>query len=151
MKQIFNTLKFIVLLLWQLPQSIIGWLMLLYFIVVGKVKYINYVWDAFVFEATEMSGSISLGTIVICDNYGAKHPEIIQHELGYVKWSKYTGALYLLIMGIPSITWAGLYRTLGYKNYYHFYTEKLANKAGYVEAVMKGNGTTYLRRIKNIF
>lgn len=151
MKHVFNTLKFIVLLLWQLPQSIIGWLMLLYFIVVGKVRYINYVWDAFIFEASDMSGSISLGTIIICDEYGAKHPEIIQHELGHVKWSKYTGPLYLLIIGIPSILWAALYKKLGYKNYYQFYTEATANKAGYVETVKRSNGTTYLRRTKNIF
>lgn len=150
MKKVFETLKFIGLLLWQLPQSIVGWLMMLYFIIVGKTKYIGYKWGAFIYECDNMSGAISLGTVIICSPSIARQPEDIQHELGHVKQSHYLGWLYLFIIGIPSITWAGLHKTLGYKNYYQFYTESWANKLGSVEVVNYKDKFYYIRRSKNI-
>lgn len=56
----------------------------------------------------------------------------IKHELGHCIQSKYLGPLYLLVIGIPSITWVMLRRMIPKlrKNYsyYDFYTEKFANK-----------------------
>ena len=150
MKKILEFLKFIGLLLWQLPQSIIGWLMMLYFVIFGKVRTLEYKWGAYVFESDLMIGAISLGTVIICSKYCAKRPEDIQHELGHVKQSHMLGLLYLFIIGIPSITWAGIYKHLGFKNYYQFYTESWANKLGYVEVVNYKDSYYYIRRIKNI-
>lgn len=53
----------------------------------------------------------------------------IQHESGHVKQSKILGPLYLLVIGLPSIVHAAMHRTVCKNpNYYHFYTEKWANK-----------------------
>ena len=64
MKKFLEALKFIGLLLWQLPQSIVGWAMMLFFAIFGKVRYIGYQWSAFVFESDMMMGAISLGSVI---------------------------------------------------------------------------------------
>lgn len=150
MKKIFEVIKFIGLLIWQLPQSIVGWLMILWFLIVGKVKFIKYHKHAFIFTADHMQGSISLGTVVIlCANHSKSEPTI-QHELGHVIQSHYLGWLYLFVIGIPSICWAGIHN--GYydpRSYYSFYTEKWANKLGKVEDYKYGS-TYRLKIIENI-
>lgn len=127
------TIKFILQILWQLPQSIIGWGMLLYFMIVGKVVPIYYYKETFVFEASKMRGGISLGTIIIVSP-NSNCNSTIRHEFGHVVDSKRFSWLYLIIIGIPSIIWAATYRKLGAKNYYQFYTERRANN----------NGNTYI-------
>lgn len=55
----------------------------------------------------------------------------IKHELGHCIQSRYLGPLYLLVIGIPSITWVMLRRMipeLRKYNYYDFYTESWSNK-----------------------
>lgn len=123
------TIKFIFQILWQLPQSIIGWGMLLYFMIVGKVKPIYYYKETFVFEASKMRCGISLGTIIIVSP-NSNCNSTIRHAFGHVVDSKRFSWLYLIIIGIPSIIWAATYKKLGAKNYYQFYTERRANNNG---------------------
>ncbi|WP_237558582.1 hypothetical protein, partial [Cellulomonas carbonis] len=57
------------------------------------------------------------------------------HERGHVKQSIYLGWLYLPVIGVPSIIWAGL-RRLGLfagRSYYSFYTESWADRLGGVK------------------
>lgn len=140
MKKFLEIIKFICLLFWQLPQSIIGWIMILYFLIVGKVKFLKYHNHAFIFTANKMNGSISLGTVIIlCTNHSKSNPTI-QHELGHVKQSHYLGWLYLFVIGIPSICWAANHGGLGEtRDYYSFYTEHWANKLGKVESYKYGS------------
>lgn len=140
MKRILEIINFILLLIWQLPQSIIGWLMILWFFIIGEVKFIKYYKNAFIFTANKMNGSISLGTIVIlCTNHSKSNPTI-QHELGHVIQSHYLGLLYLFVIGIPSICWAALHKGhFDDRSYYSFYTEKWANKLGKVEDYKYGS------------
>ena len=79
----------------------------------------------FCFEATKMKGGISLGSFAYLAPNLAKIPEIVSHEAeGHIIDSYVLGPLYLIIIGIPSF----LHATFGFtKNYYDFYTEKLAN------------------------
>ena len=60
----------------------------------------------------------------------------VKHEYGHSIQSKYLGIFYLLIVGLPSIIWAGCfekYRKKHNKSYYDFYTERSADKLGGVE------------------
>lgn len=56
----------------------------------------------------------------------------ISHEaIGHAQQSRWLGWLYLLIIGLPSITWAGIHRIKRVAerwSYYDFYTEKWADK-----------------------
>lgn len=79
-------------------------------------------------------GGISLGKYIFINQDYIDKEIVIKHECGHVKQSKILGPLYLLVIGIPSILHAWLNNYIGccWKNekynYYHFYTEKWANK-----------------------
>jgi hypothetical protein len=57
----------------------------------------------------------------------------IKHEYGHSVQSAYLGPLYLFVIGIPSLIWAGFFdnwREKHNKSYYWFYTESWADKLG---------------------
>lgn len=116
--------------IWQLPQNIIG---SLYkeFISKDIITRINY--DASIYECylTRGGGGLTLGRFIFVNQHFTDLEETIFHEIGHVKQSRILGPLYLIIIGIPSISWAGLRRlipALKKINYYWFYTENWANK-----------------------
>lgn len=81
-----------------------------------------------------MSGGISLGRYIIVNQFAMD--KTIYHELGHCRQSMYLGWLYLIVIGIPSIVWAGLYGKVikpTTNGYYNFYTEKWADKLGNVQ------------------
>lgn len=131
MKKIFDKVIFVLLFLWQLPQNLVALFM---FIGLKDLKLISYDRYHYCFKAKNMKGGISLGSFSFVSPYNADKPAVVAHEsVGHVKQSHILGPLYLLIIGLPSILWAALYKTLGYKNYYIFYTESWANKLAGIE------------------
>jgi hypothetical protein len=144
MKKFIHILTFIALFIWQLPQCLVALLMMPF---LGKLTLISYDNYCFAFKATNMLGGISLGCFVFLGTYSSKSDTTLAHEqAGHVKQSHYLGWLYLIVIGLPSIIWAGIYKYLGYKNYYTFYTEKWANKLAKLETYIK-NGNYYLKFI----
>ena len=120
-----NTLLYI----WQLPQNLIGLLLIL--IYKGNDDNTNGI---IVRRSLNMRGGISLGKYIIVNQFARDNT--IYHELGHCKQSMYLGWLYLIVIGIPSIVWAGLYGTIikpTTNGYYKFYTEKWADKLGNVQ------------------
>ena len=121
-KSFFWWILFFLLSLWQLPQLIVSLVMLPF---IGKLRLIKLNKFTFVFEASKMRGGISLGSFAYLAPNLAKIPEIVSHEgEGHIIDSYILGPLYLIIIGIPSF----MHATFGFtKNYYDFYTERLAN------------------------
>ena len=122
--------EFFIECIWQLPQNLIG---SLYkeFISKDIITRINY--DASIYECylTRGGGGLTLGRFIFVNQHFTDLEETILHEIGHVKQSRILGPLYLIIIGIPSISWAGLRRlipALKKINYYSFYTERTANK-----------------------
>lgn len=117
-------MKNILLYIWQLPQNIIGLFIILFINGETKHKFNNityYYYDPF-------PGGISLGNYLIL---GSQHSQSIKHEYGHAIQSRLLGPLYLIIIGIPSLIWAGMYGTIipeHENNYYRFYTERWADK-----------------------
>ena len=125
-RNFFEWVAFVFLVIWQLPQNIIGAIMWLYFKCFGGVKLIDQTKWSFAFEGKKMQGGISLGTFCFLSPNCAKYKEDIAHELKGHTWdSRLMGPLYMCIIGIPSILNAWLNFT---KCYYDFWPEKLANK-----------------------
>ncbi len=123
MKKISKVLTGIALVLWQLPQCLIGLLMLPFLGKLTFLEYRNYCWG---FMGEKMSGAISLGCFAFFSKYSSQRDTTIAHEMdGHTKDSKIFGPFYLFIIGIPSIlnAWIGFT-----KCYYSFFTERLANK-----------------------
>ena len=112
--------------LWQLPQNLLGYVVMKIVRAKSYCKYKDtnvYTWN--------VNGGMSLGKyIFIPDGVGLQY---IQHEYGHSVQSKYLGWFYLLVIGLPSLVWAGCFENYREKHnvsYYAFYTEKWANKLG---------------------
>lgn len=112
---------------WQLPQNILG---LFYRYIANVSNNVSDNKDYNVYFKTSR-GSVSLGKYIFVYVNTSGLSKTIQHEVGHYRQSQILGPLYLLVIGIPSITWATLHSYIPYfrkYNYYQFYTEKWANK-----------------------
>ncbi len=140
MSKIFNCLIFIALFIWQLPQNLVALVMMPF---LGKLRLISYRKFCFAFEGSKMMGGISLGNFAFLSEWSAKKPESVAHEqLGHTVDSKIMGPLYLFIIGIPSILHAAFHKNC--PCYYHFFTEKRANKFAGLDMVTTSSGYCYL-------
>lgn len=131
-----KVLKEILLYIWQLPQNIAGLFMIL-ILTPFMNKDCGYRGGADIYVSSKMRGGVTLGRYIFLDKfYGIydKYKDVWDHEYGHTRQSMILGPLYLFVIGIPSICWAGLYGTKLFphtKNgYYRFYTEKWADKLG---------------------
>ena len=87
----------IILFIWQIPQNILGLLVILF----TRAKNTG---KGFWYTNKKIRFGVSLGNFIIfsCD-YGLGPNEIsIKHEQGHQKQSLYLGLLYLILIGIPS-------------------------------------------------
>ena len=115
--------------LWQLPQNVLGWIVMK--IVRAEFHCKCKEADVYVWK---VRGGMSLGKyIFVPEGVGLQY---IQHEYGHTVQSNYLGWFYLLVIGLPSLVWAGCFE--GYRkkhnvSYYSFYTEKWANKLGGID------------------
>lgn len=138
-------LKNILLYIWQLPQNLIGLLL----IAIYKPETEALLLDNgnIVYFSKTMRGGISLGKYSIINSYYAgvkkrlsdsvlKELNVVKHEgLGHGTQSRILGPFYLPVIGLPSIIWAWMYGTIipyTHNGYYRFYTEKWADKLGNV-------------------
>jgi hypothetical protein len=122
--------KYLIQFTFGIIQNFIGLIGFIIFGVIGG-KYKGKYNEAFVCEVKNRYGSVSLGCFIFVTNYNDER--LIKHEYGHTLQSLKLGFLYLLIIGLPSIIWAGFFKKYRQKNninYYDFYTEKWANKLG---------------------
>jgi hypothetical protein len=115
------------LVLWQLPQNLVG---LCYWCISTPI-YKGKVGDVLVFETDSYNGSVSLGNMVFVTSMTYDYKRTLKHELGHTIQSKYLGWLYLLVIGIPSILWVcarRVFKSLREKKYSAFYTEAWADR-----------------------
>ena len=120
-------------ILWQLPQNLLG---LIIKIICKAPLYTTYK-EAKVYT-WKLRGGISLGQYIFLPYKDESVEDFyvqqdIKHEYGHCIQSQYLGWLFLLIIGLPSLIWAGCFE--GYRqrtgmSYYDFYTEKSADKLG---------------------
>ena len=112
--------------LWQFPQNIVGCIVKRIFNAQYKLTYKSakvYVWNR--------KDGISLGEYIFVPSFADE--DYIKHEYGHTVQSHYLGVLYLLVIGLPSIVWAGCFKSYRKKHgisYYSFYTERWANTLG---------------------
>lgn len=88
-------MKKIILFLWQLPQNILGLLVILF----TSSKNVGSCYVIRNPDNTKWFG-VSLGDYIIFGNYPSNTS--LKHEQGHRKQSVYLGWLYLLVIGLPS-------------------------------------------------
>lgn len=116
-----------ILVLWQLPQNLVG----LCYWCISNPNYKGKIGDILVFETDSKNGSVSLGNMVFVTSMTYNYKQTLKHELGHTIQSKYLGWLYLIVIGIPSVLWVCarmVFKTLQKKNYNAFYTEAWADE-----------------------
>lgn len=97
-------MKKFLMYLWQLPQNLLGLLML-----IGKKEKVNYFCHddelITVYYKPCFRAGVSLGNYIILDPAYRSYFDLINtvnHEHGHQKQSRYLGWLYLLVIGLPS-------------------------------------------------
>lgn len=134
-------MKKVLLFIWQLPQNLLGLILLMFYRQETKFDYkddVNY------YETIEMPSGISLGQYVIVRHRYRIND--LNHEYGHCRQSQYLGPLYLILIGLPSILGNLFDRivltnilhwpyTKTYKWYYNQPWEKWADKLGGVTRI----------------
>lgn len=122
-------MKKLLFVLWQCTwggvQSLLGAVLFLFF--AGKK---HYIFHGAVVTEWSYGGSVSLGQFIFLSK---GREDVRPHEFGHCIQSLILGPLYLLVIGLPSIIWAGFppCRSLRRKRktgYFDFYTERWANR-----------------------
>lgn len=129
MKLIMNYTRNLILFIWQLPQHLLAILYIGYLVMMCKDLGVDSRYKQAIVIPCVMRGAVTLGCYVFV-GLNSEYEKTVKHELGHTIQSKILGPLYLIVIGIPSITYCGLRRifpSLRKKNYYDFYTEKWAN------------------------
>ena len=118
-------MKDIIMYVWQLPQNLLGLLLRAFY------KGMDLEDDIVIRRSPKMRGGISLGKYIIVSVWTREMT--VRHEIGHCKQPRKLGWLYLPVIGLPSIVWAGLYGWIIKETpsgYYKFFTEKWADKLG---------------------
>ena len=129
MKLIIKYIRNLILFIWQLPQHIVALIYFGYLVMMCKDLGVDSRYKQATVIPCIMRGAITLGNCVFV-GLNSEYKETVKHELGHTIQSKILGPLYLIVIGIPSITYCSLRRlfpSLRKKNYYDFYTERTAN------------------------
>ena len=129
MKLIMKYIRNLILFIWQLPQHIVALIYFGYLVMMCKDLGVDSRYKQATVIPCIMRGAVTLGNYVFV-GLNSEYRKTVKHELGHTIQSKILGPLYLIIIGIPSITYCGLRRlfpSLRKKNYYDFFSEKSAN------------------------
>ena len=129
MKLIIKYIRNLILFIWQLPQHIVALIYFGYLVMMCKDLGVDSRYKQATVIPCIMRGAVTLGNYVFV-GLNSEYRKTVKHELGHTIQSKILGPLYLIVIGIPSITYCGLRRlfpSLRKKNYYNFYTERWAN------------------------
>ena len=129
MKLIIKYIRNLILFIWQLPQHIVALIYFGYLVMMCKDLGVDSRYKQATVIPCIMRGAVTLGNYVFV-GLNSEYRKTVKHELGHTIQSKILGPLYLIVIGIPSITYCGLRRIfplLRKKNYYNFFSEKSAN------------------------
>lgn len=123
----------IIMFFWQLPQNLLA----MFVIGFSGARFNFWQGDAEVYLHYHRFG-VALGDHIIVDSNASD--QTLKHEYGHVLQSRMLGPLYLLVVGLPSIT-MNILSTILYRagrpkflqNYYSRWPESWADRLGNVE------------------
>lgn len=113
---------------WGILQTFIG--ALIFMCLLNRMKNCSCHRRAIVvnIDNVKFKGGLSLGLFVFAFNDETESTRL--HEEGHSIQSMILGPLYLFVIGLPSLIWAGCFKNWRRRhniNYYSFYTESWAN------------------------
>jgi len=136
-------MQFIILLatfFWELPQTLLGLLVLAFMKSRGKIILIKK--DNYRFFIETSATGVSLGWFVFWSPSGNRFAHLVNdcrmHEYGHARQSLMLGPFYLIVVGIPSLSkvmygrWYRRKYGQSWKNYFDGFPENWADKLGKV-------------------
>ena len=111
----------------QFPQHLLAKILIKLF----KMKKVATINTATVYSG-KVNWGVSLGDYILISNRSTNNNVLIHHEWGHTKQSHKFGWLYLLVIGLPSIT-KNILTNIGIlkgSKYYDRYPEKQADELG---------------------
>ena len=130
-----NKIIELALFIWQLPQNLLGLILLLIYKHEKEYHKLN---GRIFYYTNEMPSGISLGNYIIMNREDKE--DDMKHEYGHSIQSRILGLIYLIIIGLPSSI-GNIYDRVAHKNwskkerikwYYNQPWEKWADKLGKV-------------------
>lgn len=126
-------MKNVLLWIWQLPQNLLGLVVLLFNKVSSRCVEVKYIDNIKYYSVKHVNNcGVSLGNYIFFDSDRPITKEAIHHERGHQKQSLKYGWLYLFIIGLPSAM-GNIYSRLAHKDskwYYSQWWERTADKLG---------------------
>lgn len=114
--------------LWEAPQLILGSILKLVFITYGSREVTTIRQGSCRIQNWPMTSGVSLGWF----QFTNKNASVVtaSHEVAHSVESLVLGPLYLVLIGCPSILWAGIIHKywMKDKSYYWFYTERITDR-----------------------
>lgn len=132
---------------WRIIQNVVGFCVFL-----SNIRWRHFRYNGAVVTVWgSRRGSMGLGMFIFISESamnGERRGFTLTHEYGHTVQSVILGPLFLPVIGLPSLLWAGLpvfrkYRERRSVSYYWLYTERWANFLGErtVKARQKNGGT----------
>ena len=115
-------------LCWEAPQVIVGAVVKLIYIRYGSREVETYKQGVCQIQNWGMSSGVSLGWWQFTSKYATV--TTASHEVAHSIESVALGPLFLVLIGLPSILWAGIIHPyfMSDKSYYWFYTERITDR-----------------------
>lgn len=113
---------------WEAPQVIAGAVVKLVYIRHGLREVDTYRQGTCQIQNWNMTSGVSLGWFQFTHPFADK--DTCSHEVGHSVESLVLGPLYLVVIGLPSLLWAGIIHPyfMPNKSYYWFYTERITDR-----------------------
>lgn len=111
--------------IWELPQNLLGLIVMLVYRMGHRTVETFKDGHCVIYNWSNLS-AVSLGWYQF--TYSHETALTCSHEVGHSHQSLYLGWLYLFVIGIPSIIWAGIVHPKVGGSYYRFYTEAWADR-----------------------
>ena len=126
------------LLFWELPQNLLGFVIFAFLRIKKSVLHIQLGKGRFFIET--LRTGVSLGCLVFWTRSGNRFPylenDCRMHEYGHARQSVMLGPFYLFVIGIPSVSrvlfrkWYSWKFGQNWKNYYNGFPENWADQLG---------------------
>lgn len=114
---------------WMLPQNLLGIAFLLFLKLTHGCSYVDVPQRGIVrVGLRDTHYSVSLGCFLFIST-NMTDEFTFNHELGHYKQGLFVGPLYLIVIGLPSVSHVLVHRRwCRNPDYFHFYTESWANR-----------------------
>lgn len=118
---------------WCLPQTLLGWLLKGLYVFFGGISKEHGYGVAKLYIVRGMLTGVSLGRYIFLNrDHRDETGYLVKHEFGHTLQSFIFGPLYLVVIGIPSVTWsiAAIFSQTIKDKYFKLWPENWANKLG---------------------